>query len=249
MRGDETVLVVEDDPRVRAVTVRALEVHGYRVLPAGSGEEALALARESSRRIDLVVTDVVMPGMSGREVVDELRRGLPGLPALFVSGYTQDAIAQRGVLDSGVEFLPKPFTPATLVARVRATLDRGVAAEVIRPRWVRPAGSSVRWSRMKSTTLVVALVCAACTRAPAPPAARAPEPGPDAGTVSVQIQPYGVEVVADGVVRCRTPCSFRIDPGLHRISVRATGFLPWQEDVRVDPRAQVNVSASLVGSH
>jgi two-component system cell cycle sensor histidine kinase/response regulator CckA len=124
-RGHETVLVVEDDSRVRAVTVRALAEQGYTVLPAGGGDEALALARNCARAIDLVVTDVVMPGMSGREVVDRLREGTPGLRALFVSGYTQDAIARRGVLDSGVEFLPKPFTAATLVARVRAVLDAG----------------------------------------------------------------------------------------------------------------------------
>jgi DNA-binding response OmpR family regulator len=110
------------------VTVRALEDHGYAVLPAGSGEEALVLARTCSLPVDLVVTDVVMPGMSGREVVDELRRLQPGLLALFVSGYTQDAITQRGILDSGVEFLPKPFTPATLVARVRAMLDARIQA-------------------------------------------------------------------------------------------------------------------------
>ena len=95
----------------------------------------------------------------------------------------------------------------------------------------------------------VLLVALACTRAPAPPPARPPEPGPDAGTVSVQIDPYGVEVAADGIVRCRTPCTFRIAPGLHRLSVRKSGFLPWQEDVRVDPGAEVKVSASLVGSH
>lgn len=102
---------------------------------------------------------------------------------------------------------------------------------------------------MKSIPLVAALACLACSRAPAPPAARAPEPGPDAGTVAVQIQPHGVEVVADGIARCRAPCSFRIDPGLHRISVRASGFMPWHEDVRVDPGAEVRISASLVGSH
>ena len=71
----------------------------------------------------MVVTDVVMPGMTGREVVDELRRLFPALPALFVSGYTQDFIVQRGVLDAGLEFLPKPFTPSTLLARVRTMLD------------------------------------------------------------------------------------------------------------------------------
>ena len=123
LRGSETLLVVEDDPRVRGITVRALEENGYQVITAGSGEEALALVRGREGRIDLVVTDVVMPGMSGREVVDALRRNLPGLRALFVSGYTQDAIAQRGVLDSGVEFLQKPFTPATLAVRVRVVLD------------------------------------------------------------------------------------------------------------------------------
>jgi hypothetical protein len=89
---------------------------------------------------------------------------------------------------------------------------------------------------------------AACTRPPAP-AARAPEPGPDAGTVVVETQPYGMDIVADGFVRCRTPCSFRIDPGLHRLSVRKSGFMPWQEDVVVRAGAEVKVSASLVGSH
>jgi CheY-like chemotaxis protein len=123
VRGTETILVIEDDLLVRRVTVRALEGSGYRVIPAASGEEALGIARQPGVGLDMVVTDVVMPGMSGREVVDELRRSRPAIPALFVSGYTQDAIAQRGVLDSGLEFLSKPFTPATLVGRVRAMLD------------------------------------------------------------------------------------------------------------------------------
>ncbi|HET8723942.1 MAG TPA: PEGA domain-containing protein [Anaeromyxobacteraceae bacterium] len=91
---------------------------------------------------------------------------------------------------------------------------------------------------------------AACTRAPAPPAAAAPVPaGPDAGTVFVDLQPPGFEVSVDGVARCRAPCSFRIDPGMHRLSARPSGYLPWQEDVRVEPRAEVRVRASLVGSH
>jgi hypothetical protein len=97
--------------------------------------------------------------------------------------------------------------------------------------------------------VAAALLGLACTRAPAPPAARPPEAGPDAGTVSVQIQPHGVEVAADGIARCRTPCSFRIAPGLHRITVRTSGFMPWQEDVHVEPGAEVKVSASLVASH
>ena len=90
---------------------------------------------------------------------------------------------------------------------------------------------------------------AACTRAPAPPPAAPPEAGPDAGTVVVEIEPYGVDVAADGIVRCKAPCSIRLAPGLHRISVRRSGFMPWQEDVLVRPGAEVKVSASLVGSH
>src|SRR5512140_3339151 len=92
------------------------------------------------------------------------------------------------------------------------------------------------------------LLLAACTRAP-PPVAAPPEPGPDAGTVSVRIDPPGVEVAADGRTRCRAPCTFRIDPGLHRLSVRTSGYMPWQEDVQVRPGAGVQVAASLVSSH
>jgi len=123
-RGTETVLVVEDDPQVRQVTLKALRAAGYQVLAAGRGEEALALLRGHQGEVDLVVSDVVMPGMSGREVADALRVLRPGLQVLFVSGYTQDAIAHHGVLEEGVELLEKPFTPATLLARVRALLDR-----------------------------------------------------------------------------------------------------------------------------
>ena len=121
-RGHETVLVVEDDPRVRAVTVRALEGAGYQVLVAPDGPAALSVAATAGA-LDLVVTDVVMPGMSGRAVVEALRARQAGLRALFVSGYPAEVIAQRGVLDDGIAFLPKPFTPDALVTRVRALLD------------------------------------------------------------------------------------------------------------------------------
>ncbi len=122
-RGSETVLVVEDDARVRAVTVRALRAAGHRVLVASDGPEALAVVEQSDAPVHVVVTDVVMPGMSGRAVVDALRRRQPGLRALFVSGYPQEVIARRGVLEGGIAFLPKPFTPAVLQARVREVLD------------------------------------------------------------------------------------------------------------------------------
>jgi CheY-like chemotaxis protein len=124
LRGTETVLVVEDDPQVRHVTVKALRTAGFQVLVAAGGEEALALVRAHQGPIGLVVSDVVMPGLSGRETADALRAHQPDLKVLFVSGYTQDAIAHHGVLASGVELLEKPFTPANLVARVRALIDR-----------------------------------------------------------------------------------------------------------------------------
>jgi PAS domain S-box-containing protein len=122
-RGTETVLVVEDDPRVREVTVRALRGAGYRVLEAGSGRAALEAAATAAPPPRLVVTDVVMPDMSGREVAETLQRRLPGLRFLYVSGYTQDTIVHHGVLDSGIEFLSKPFTPSALLSRVRELLD------------------------------------------------------------------------------------------------------------------------------
>jgi PAS domain S-box-containing protein len=121
----ERVLLVEDDALVRAVTLRALTDAGYRVLVASSGEEALQLVRTEPTPPEIVVTDVVMPGMSGRDLVDALRREWPGLRALFMSGYSGESLADRGVLGAGLEFLPKPFTPAILIERVRAILDRG----------------------------------------------------------------------------------------------------------------------------
>jgi signal transduction histidine kinase/CheY-like chemotaxis protein len=121
--GEETVLVVEDDAAVREVTVRALRAGGYRVLEAPGGDAALALAATARPPVRLLVTDVVMPGMSGRQVAEALQARVPGLRVLFVSGYTQNTIVHHGVLDSGIEFLSKPFTPAALLARVRQVLD------------------------------------------------------------------------------------------------------------------------------
>jgi PAS domain S-box-containing protein len=122
LRGTETVLLVEDDAQVRGVTAKALERAGYTVLAASSGDEALALAAAHRGRLDLVICDVVMGGMNGRVAVDRLREAQPGLRALFISGYTHEIISQRGVLASGVEFLPKPFTPNVLLARLREVL-------------------------------------------------------------------------------------------------------------------------------
>jgi CheY-like chemotaxis protein len=122
-RGSGTVLVVEDEPQVRAVTVRVLRGHGFRVLVAGSGGEALEVAGATLDPVDLVVSDVVMPGMDGRSAVDALRSLHPSMRVLYVSGYPEAHFAGRGILEPGVELLQKPFTPAALLARVHRILD------------------------------------------------------------------------------------------------------------------------------
>jgi two-component system cell cycle sensor histidine kinase/response regulator CckA len=122
--GQETVLAVEDDPLVRSVTVRALRAGGYHVLEAGTGPEAVALVRALEEPINLLVTDVVMPTMDGPALADELRRLRPQLKVLYVSGYPDEVITGREAHAAGMDLLPKPFTPAALLARVRAVLDR-----------------------------------------------------------------------------------------------------------------------------
>ncbi len=123
-RGDETLLVVEDDASVRSAVVQALRAGGYRVLSAASAEEALALARTESGRIDLLLTDVVMPGHGGPEVARLVTATRPGIRVLFMSGHPDDALGNHGVLAPGVDLLAKPFSPAALRARVRSVLDR-----------------------------------------------------------------------------------------------------------------------------
>ncbi len=122
-QGRETVLLVEDEDGVRMLARLVLQTNGYTVLEARNGREALALAEGDPRRIDLLVTDVVMPQMSGREVADRLQALRPGLRVLFISGYADDAIVHHGVLESGLSFLQKPFTPAALARKIREILD------------------------------------------------------------------------------------------------------------------------------
>jgi CheY-like chemotaxis protein len=122
--GTETVLVVEDDDGVRELARRALARLGYTVLTAPAGEPALALARAHDGTIHLLVTDVVMPGMNGREVADHLRALRPETRVLFTSGYTENVIVHRGVLEDGLAFLAKPYSPQALGEKVRQILDR-----------------------------------------------------------------------------------------------------------------------------
>jgi PAS domain S-box-containing protein len=121
--GSETILLVEDENSVLALTQRILQLRGYKVLPAHHAGDALRIASAPNQQIDLVVTDVVMPGMNGREFVEALHDRSPGIPVLYMSGYTNDDIIRRGLMDSSVAFLQKPFTAKALARLVRSVLD------------------------------------------------------------------------------------------------------------------------------
>ena len=119
----ETILLVEDAQRVRAVVREILEMQGYEVIEARHGAEALALEAGHEGPIHLLITDVVMPEMSGRELAQRLVPLRPEMNVLYISGYTDDAIVRHGVLEAGMALLPKPFTPDALAAKVREILD------------------------------------------------------------------------------------------------------------------------------
>jgi nitrogen-specific signal transduction histidine kinase/CheY-like chemotaxis protein len=122
--GSETILVVEDEEIVRTMLCRMLRGLGYTIYEAGSVYEAMNIAeRNGEKRIDLMITDVVMPGMNGRELANLLTRLRPGTRVLYISGYTDDAIVHHGVLDGNVHFLQKPFSPKTLALKVREVLE------------------------------------------------------------------------------------------------------------------------------
>jgi PAS domain S-box-containing protein len=131
-RGTETVLLVEDDPGVRMLSMRALKAQGYRLLVGVDGDDALRVSAEHAGAIDIVVTDVVMPGLSGRELADALRARHPGLRVLYVSGYTDDAVVRHGLMHDQIAFLPKPYDHVTLARKVREVLD-GAPATDVRP--------------------------------------------------------------------------------------------------------------------
>jgi hypothetical protein len=130
LRGNETVLVVEDEDGVRELVRQILEQHGHAVLTARHGRDALLIAERYERRIDLLVTDVVMPEMGGGELVERLAALRPGLKVLYISGYTNDEVLRRGVQGAGTGFLHKPFSADTLMLRVREVLKAAPAASV-----------------------------------------------------------------------------------------------------------------------
>jgi PAS domain S-box-containing protein len=121
--GSETILLVEDQPEARAVARASLARHGYTVLEASQGEEALQIVQDHNQEIHLLLTDVVMPAMSGHELAQRLLQRRPHVRVLYTSGYTDDATVQRDVIESGVAFIQKPFTPADLLRKVREVLD------------------------------------------------------------------------------------------------------------------------------
>src|SRR5262249_8529315 len=122
-RGTETVLVAEDEDGLRMLVRTVLERYGYTVLEASDGTEALRCCERHAGPIHLLAADVVMPGPSGRELLERATALRPGLRVLFLSGYTEEAIARHGVVTTGLPFLHKPFTPDTLVRKVREVLD------------------------------------------------------------------------------------------------------------------------------
>ena len=121
--GTETVLVVEDDPVVKRLAVLGLRAHGYTVIEASGGVEALEIAGRVASEIDIVVSDVIMPGMSGTELVKRLATVAPGVRRLLVSGHAEETVLPGGLVNVGAAFLPKPFTPERLARKVREVLD------------------------------------------------------------------------------------------------------------------------------
>jgi DNA-binding response OmpR family regulator len=126
--GNETVLVVEDAEGVRRLTRTVLESYGYHVIEAANGEEALSAEKRHPGEINILVTDVILPGMNGKALSEHLRVRRPKLKVIFMSGYPDEVISPRGIVERGVAYLSKPFSPDFLVARVRDVLE-GVPSE------------------------------------------------------------------------------------------------------------------------
>ena len=128
-RGSETILLVEDDQQVRELTRSVLTACGYSVLVAENAKVVKRICVQHTDAVQLLLTDVVMPGISGREVADQVSARWPGIKILYMSGYAENSIIHHGVLDTGIFFLPKPFTPSALAKKVREVLDDSGAAE------------------------------------------------------------------------------------------------------------------------
>jgi DNA-binding response OmpR family regulator len=123
-RGNETILIVEDEEEVRKLAGKILEKQGYRILETFNGDEALVVCERGRSPIHLMLADIVMPGMSGSELAKRVKPLYPEMKVLYMSGYTDDAIVRHGVLEKGVNYIQKPFTMEGLARRVREVLDK-----------------------------------------------------------------------------------------------------------------------------
>jgi len=121
--GSETVLLVEDEQMVRKLVVKLLDRMGYKVIQASNGQEALEMASSCNMHIDLLMTDIIMPGINGKELSEKLKNSLPDMKVLFTSGYTENVIAQEGILEEGLNFIGKPYTPQKLAAILRRIFE------------------------------------------------------------------------------------------------------------------------------
>jgi response regulator RpfG family c-di-GMP phosphodiesterase len=122
-RGQETILLVEDEPDILELITNLLEMQGYAVLATSVPSDAISLARDHFDEIHLLMSDVIMPGMNGRDLANNLLSFYPNLKRLFMSGYTADVISHRGILGEGLYFIQKPFSMQDLAIKVREVLD------------------------------------------------------------------------------------------------------------------------------
>ena len=133
-RGNETILIVEDEKEVLRLAANILERQGYRVLESSNGDDALGACEKHKSSINLVLADIVMPGMSGSELAKLLEPLYPEMKVLYMSGYTDNAIVRHGVLQKGVNYIQKPFTMEALARKVRAVLDKDSKTSLISTR-------------------------------------------------------------------------------------------------------------------
>jgi DNA-binding NtrC family response regulator len=122
-KGTETILIAEDEPSLRKYISDVLKPLGYKILGAADGEEALRISADYKEDIHLLLTDFIMPGMNGRELADTMQKDRPDMKVLIMSGYTDDVIAQHGVLENGLNFLQKPVTVARMASKIREVFE------------------------------------------------------------------------------------------------------------------------------
>ncbi len=123
LHGNEALLIVEDDDRVRNMTVKILKKYGYKIIEAENGDAGIIKCRDYAGKIDLIITDLIMPGMDGRQFIDRIAEFMPEIKVLFMSGYTFDTVANKGIIESEVNFLFKPYKPVELIQKVRNILN------------------------------------------------------------------------------------------------------------------------------